>query len=163
MAAPEAIIVTVNSVEETQERAAKLARFLRPGDLLCLSGDLGAGKTTFTRGLVRALESPAPVSSPTFTLIHEYLGGRLPVYHVDAYRLSGAAEVEGIGLEEYLMRGDGITVIEWPERITSALPEGRLEIRLEETEDEARRITMTGHGDRWREALSVIAENLTAC
>jgi tRNA threonylcarbamoyladenosine biosynthesis protein TsaE len=144
-----AFTVTVRSVEETGALAAVLAAELHPGDILCLSGDLGAGKTTFTRALVDALGSPAPVSSPTFTLIHEYAGGRLPVVHMDAYRLTGAVDTESIGLEEYLARQDSVLVIEWWERIADALPPERLEVLLEETGDEERRITCTGRGERW--------------
>lgn len=142
--------VVTATAEETEAAAARLAALLRAGDLLCLSGDLGAGKTTFTRGLARGLGSPALVSSPTFTLIHEYGGGRLPVYHVDAYRLTGGADAVFTGLEEYLERGDGVLVVEWWERVVNILPAERLEIELTETEDEGRRIVFTPQGTRWQ-------------
>lgn len=145
--------IQVANEDETRQFAERLAGFLRPGDALCLTGDLGAGKTTFTRYLTAALGSPSPVSSPTFTLIHEYDGGRLPIYHADAYRLRGPEDAEGTGLEEYLMRGDGVLVVEWPERIAGILPPERLEIGLIEANDgepgEARRVTLTPHGSRW--------------
>jgi tRNA threonylcarbamoyladenosine biosynthesis protein TsaE len=143
--------VATETAEETEATAARLAALLRAGDLLCLSGDLGAGKTTFTRGLARGLGSPALVSSPTFTLIHEYGGGRLPVYHADAYRLTGGADAVFTGLEEYLDRGDGVLVVEWWERIADILPAERLEIELTETGDEGRQITFTPQGNRWQE------------
>lgn len=138
------------SLGETEELAARLAAHLHPGDVLCLWGDLGVGKTTFTRALVAALDSPALVSSPTFTLIHEYAGGRITVYHADAYRLQGVDELAEVGLEEYLSRGDGLTVIEWPERIKAALPPERLDLSLETGDGEEERIvTFTPHGLRW--------------
>jgi tRNA threonylcarbamoyl adenosine modification protein YjeE len=149
----------------TNRAALALAPLLRPGDCVLLHGDLGAGKTTFTRSLVRALESPAPVSSPTFTLIHEYPGGRLPVVHVDAYRLTGPADAESIGLTEYWNIGDSVVVIEWPERIAEALPPDRLELTLEEIGD-ARRLTIATVGDVWRErrdALIAALKEIESC
>jgi tRNA threonylcarbamoyladenosine biosynthesis protein TsaE len=135
----------------TEELAKHLASVLKPGDVLCLRGDLGAGKTTFTRALVAALGSPVPVSSPTFTLLHEYGGGRLPVYHADAYRLRSSGEAEDIGLWDYLERGDGVMILEWPERIEEALPADHLEISLEPgTEEEERLVTLTPYGPRWQ-------------
>jgi len=142
--------VETDSPEETQAIAARLATLLRPGDILCLRGDLGAGKTTFTRGLVAALGAPAAlVTSPTFTLLHEYHGGRLPVLHADAYRLTEAVDLDSIGLGEEMARGEAVVVLEWPERVESALPDERLDIALEETGEEGRRITLTGRGARW--------------
>jgi tRNA threonylcarbamoyladenosine biosynthesis protein TsaE len=134
--------------EETEAVAERLAAVLIAGDVLTLSGDLGAGKTTFTRGLARGLGSRARVSSPTFTLIHEYAGGRLPVYHVDAYRLRGAEDALSAGLEDYLDRGDGVVVIEWPENVARLLPPDRLSVTLTE-EGDVRRIAFAPHGDRW--------------
>jgi tRNA threonylcarbamoyladenosine biosynthesis protein TsaE len=137
------------SAEETEAVAGRLAAMLRSGDVVSLSGELGAGKTTFTRGLVRGLGSAASVSSPTFTLIHEYAGGRLPVYHVDAYRLSGAMDAHGTGLTDYLARGDGVVIVEWPENIPALLPEGRLDLTLSEEGEEARHIVFAPRGPRW--------------
>lgn len=142
--------LATETAEETEATGARLAALLQPGDLLCLSGDLGAGKTTFTRGLARGLDSSALVSSPTFTLIHEYGGGRLPVYHVDAYRLTGGRDAVFTGLEEYLERGDGVLVVEWWERIADILPAERLEIELTETDDEGRQIRFNPQGVRWQ-------------
>lgn len=144
--------ITTNtcSAEDTQAVAARLASLLRPGDVITLAGDLGAGKTTFTRGLVAALGVPAQaVTSPTFTLLHEYRGGRLPVYHADAYRLTQAGDAEEIGLLEAINDGQGVAVIEWAERIISALPAARLEITLDDIGDDSREITLTGRGERW--------------
>ncbi|MBC8136853.1 MAG: tRNA (adenosine(37)-N6)-threonylcarbamoyltransferase complex ATPase subunit type 1 TsaE [Fibrella sp.] len=140
-----------SSADETQAVAARLADLLRPGDVLTLSGDLGAGKTTFTRGLVAALGVPAQaVTSPTFTLLHEYRGGRFPVYHADAYRLTQASDADEIGLMEVINAGEGVAVVEWAERIIAALPAERLEITLEDTRgDDSREILFTGRGERW--------------
>lgn len=148
--------ITVANEAGTGAVAVRVASLLMPGDVLCLSGDLGAGKTTFTRALVAALDSPALVSSPTFTLIHEYPGGRLPVYHVDAYRLRGSEDAVTIGLEEYFSRADGVTVIEWSERIAELLPSEHLTITLTE-EGEGRVIQLTPHGQRWESALQNFA------
>ena len=125
---------------------------LRAGDVLCLRGDLGTGKTTFTRALVHALGSRAPVSSPTFTLIHEYAGGRLLVRHADAYRLRGSSDLDDIGLLEYMERGDSVTIIEWPERIEDALPAERLDITFTPgAGDEERTLLLAPQGARWQE------------
>lgn len=122
--------------------AQQLAISLKAGDVVCLRGDLGAGKTTFTRALVAALGSVAPVSSPTFTLVHEYTDGRLCVAHMDCYRLESSAEWEQAGLAEYLSSGEWVSVIEWPERIEAVLPQQRIEVTLHETGPEARTITL---------------------
>ena len=106
---------------EVHALTANLAPSLEAGDVLLLSGDLGAGKTTFVRGLAEGLGiDPGDVSSPTFTLVHEYRGGRLTLYHVDLYRL-GSAATDDLGLEEIGAR-DGVLAIEWPDRLTHALP-----------------------------------------
>jgi tRNA threonylcarbamoyladenosine biosynthesis protein TsaE len=143
------VVQTVRA-EETEAVAERLAAALRPGDVIALSGDLGAGKTTFTRGLARGLGSRAPVSSPTFTLIHEYAGGRLPVYHVDAYRLRSAEDALSAGLADYLNRADGVIVIEWPENVVGLLPAERLDVMLME-EGDARRILFAPRGARWQD------------
>ncbi len=120
-----------------------LSARLGAGDVLCLCGDLGAGKTTFTRFLVKALGSPAPVSSPTFTLVHEYLGGRVPIAHIDCYRLGSEDEFLDAGLGEYLDSGVWLTLVEWPERIESLLPENKITVQLTETGPESREITIS--------------------
>ena len=109
------------SEEETQDVARELAATLKAGDVVLLSGNLGAGKTAFVRGLAAGLGiDPGEVSSPTFTLVHEYGGGRLKLFHVDLYRLDRAA-TEDIGLEEMGV-ADGVLAIEWPDRLTHSLP-----------------------------------------
>jgi tRNA threonylcarbamoyladenosine biosynthesis protein TsaE len=129
-----------HSDEETHAVAHHLAVQLVPGDVVLLSGDLGAGKTTFVRGLAAGLGIDADqVTSPTFTLVHEYRGGRLTLYHADLYRLDKAATAD-LGLEE-LGVSDGVLAIEWPERLMHALP-GALHVHIEYVDETTRRITL---------------------
>jgi tRNA threonylcarbamoyladenosine biosynthesis protein TsaE len=118
--------------------AREWSRTLQPNDVVGLSGDLGAGKTHFVKGLLEGLESKGEATSPTFTLLHEYGGGRLPVYHFDFYRLQSPMEVEEIGFDDYLHEG-GVTVIEWADRFPEILPKRARWLRLE-TKDEGSRI-----------------------
>lgn len=129
---------TTHSEDETIAVARELASSLRAGDVVLLSGTLGAGKTAFVRGLAEGLGiNPDEVSSPTFTIVHEYRGGRLSLYHADLYRLERAA-TEDIGLEEMGVQ-DGVLAIEWPDRLTHELP-GAREIRIELVDENTRRI-----------------------
>lgn len=131
---------TTRSEQETAAIAKGLAEELRAGDVLLLSGNLGAGKTAFVRGLAEGLGiPPRDVSSPTFTLVHEYRGGRFTLYHVDLYRLDRAA-TDDLGLDELGVR-DGVLAIEWPDRLTHSL-EGARTIRLEIVDDATRRISI---------------------
>ena len=124
---------------ETQALARDFASTLEPGDVVLLAGDLGAGKTTFVRGLAEGLGiDPREVSSPTFTLLHEYRGGRLTLYHADLYRLDTTAS-DDLGLDETGVR-DGVLAIEWPDRLSHALKGARV-VRLEVVNDISRRIT----------------------
>ena len=128
------------SEAETEAAGMRLAESLRAGDVVLLYGDLGAGKTAFTRGVAQGLGiDPAEVSSPTFTLVQEY-HGRLPLYHVDLYRLE-EREVDDLGLDE-LVLGDGVVVIEWAERWRGR-PDDVIEVRLEHLDDERRRLTLS--------------------
>src|SRR5687768_3447724 len=129
---------TTHSEEETAAVARALAGTLKAADVLLLSGNLGAGKTAFVRGLAEGLGiNPEDVSSPTFTLVHEYRGGRLTLYHVDLYRLDRAAS-DDLGLDE-LGVGTGVLTIEWPDRLTHALEGARL-VQIEIVDDTTRRI-----------------------
>ena len=129
-----------HSEEATQNVARELAATLHAGGVLLLSGDLGAGKTTFVRGLAEGLGAdPNDVSSPTFTLVHEYRGGRLMLYHADLYRLEKTA-TDDLGLEELGVQ-DGVLAIEWPDRLTHSLP-GALPVTIEVVDEDARRITV---------------------
>ena len=130
-----------SSEAETEHVGATLAATLKPGDVILLSGDLGAGKTAFVRGLARGLEIDASeVSSPTFTLVHEYSGGRLPLYHADLYRLERAA-VEDLGIEEIGAR-DGVIAIEWPDRLSHSLP-GAIAVAIEIVGEDERKIVLS--------------------
>ena len=134
------MIRLTHSEDETQAVARALAARLAAGDVVLLSGQLGAGKTAFVRGLAAGLGiDPDEVCSPTFTLVHEYRGGRLTLYHADLYRLEKAATGD-LGLEEMGAR-DGVLAIEWPDRLTHALP-GAIPVQIEITGDTTRRILL---------------------
>lgn len=134
------MVHTTRSEQETAAVAKALAGDLRAGDILLLAGNLGAGKTAFVRGLAEGLAiDPREVSSPTFTLVHEYRGGRLALYHVDLYRLDRAA-TDDLGLDE-LGVDNGVLAIEWPDRLTHAL-EGARPVRIEIVDDTTRRISI---------------------
>ena len=134
-----------HSPAETRAFGARLARLLLPGDVLVLEGDLGAGKSEFTRGIARGLGIEGPVASPSFTILNVYDEGRIPLYHFDWYRLSGEDELYDMGLDEYL-GGDGIAVVEWPSRCPEAVPEDHLLIRIIPVDETSREITMTPKG-----------------
>ena len=134
------------SVEQTEAVAATLAASFVGGECLALTGDLGAGKTQFVRGLVRGLGgNPRSVSSPTFVLLNVYDTGRLTVYHLDAYRAGGADDFDAIGFPELLEQG-GVVVVEWPSRVESLLPADRIDVRIEATDEQTRRIEVGGGG-----------------
>ncbi len=143
------------NADETRTLAAHLGALLSAGDTLCLIGDLGAGKTTFTQGLALGLGLPAeePVNSPTFTLVAEHPGGRVPLVHLDVYRLSGSSDLYDLAFDDYLS-GDSIVVIEWADKITDALPSERLEITLTPDTPDTRKIVMTAVGVRAEEVLA---------
>ena len=109
-----------NSPAETEALGQRLAERLQPGDVIAYTGDLGAGKTAFTRGLARGLGITERITSPTFTIVNEYQGGRLPLFHFDMYRLGSSEELFDIGWEEYLARG-GVCAVEWSENVADAL------------------------------------------
>lgn len=135
-----------HSEDDTRRLAAELAATLEPGTVLLLSGDLGAGKTAFVRGLAQGLGiDPGEVTSPTFTLVHEYRGGRLPLVHVDLYRLD-TAQLDEIGLDDHLAL-TGIVAIEWPERLTRPIP-GATRIRIDDAGGDDRTITTEVLGPR---------------
>jgi tRNA threonylcarbamoyladenosine biosynthesis protein TsaE len=109
-------MITSNSPDETFRLGEKWGREAKPGSVIGLTGDLGAGKTQLVKGIARGLGIDSRILSPTFTLIHEYREGRLPLYHIDLYRLDDAQQVFAAGLEEYFLQNDGVTVVEWAER-----------------------------------------------
>ena len=131
-----------NSPEETEALGAALGRALRPGTVVAYRGDLGAGKTAFTRGLAKGLGCREPVTSPTYTIVNEYLSGRMPLFHFDMYRLRSAADLFDIGWEDYLDRG-GVCAVEWSENVAEAM-EGAVTVAIEKTGEDSRRITIEG-------------------
>jgi tRNA threonylcarbamoyladenosine biosynthesis protein TsaE len=141
-----------NTPEQTSEFAQRLAGFLRPGDVIALEGDLGAGKTTFTQGLARGLDIHRNVNSPTFTIIKEY-HGRLPLYHMDVYRVENS--FEDLGFDEYF-EGDGITVVEWAHLIEEQLPDERLTIYLYREDQDHRKIVAVPIGNRYEQLCKEI-------
>ncbi|MGZ4032440.1 MAG: tRNA (adenosine(37)-N6)-threonylcarbamoyltransferase complex ATPase subunit type 1 TsaE [Tumebacillaceae bacterium] len=146
-----------SNVEETQALAEKLGTLVQPGDVFCLSGDLGAGKTTFTQGLARGLGVTEPVSSPTFTIIKEYDEGRLPLYHMDIYRLGEAAVRENLGYDEYFF-GDGVSVVEWAEWLEELLPEDRVLLTIRIAPEQGRLLQFEATGPRSQARLKELDE-----
>ena len=131
-----------NSPSETEAIGAALGKILTAGTVIAYRGDLGAGKTAFTRGLARGLGCSEIVTSPTYTIVNEYLGGRLPLFHFDMYRLSSSDDLWDIGWEDYLDRG-GICAVEWSENVDDAM-EDALYITIEKLGEDTRRITIEG-------------------
>lgn len=137
---------TSNSPEETLSIGEMIAKNLDPGDILCLNGDLGAGKTHLVKGISRGLGiSEHLVNSPTFTLIHEYKG-TIPVYHFDLYRVKDASELRDIGVDDYLY-GDGVCIVEWPEVLENDLPENAVHVTIEKIDLSTRKLTIRTSGD----------------
>ena len=131
-----------NSPEETEKIGEALGKSLQAGTVLAYRGDLGAGKTAFTRGLARGLGYNDPVTSPTYTIVNEYLGGRIPLFHFDMYRLTSADDLFDIGWDDYLDRG-GICAVEWSENVAEAM-EDPITVTIEKLGAESRRITIQG-------------------
>ncbi|MGM9661257.1 MAG: tRNA (adenosine(37)-N6)-threonylcarbamoyltransferase complex ATPase subunit type 1 TsaE [Faecousia sp.] len=131
-----------NSPEETEKLGIALAKKLTPGTVIAYRGDLGAGKTAFTRGLARGLGCTELVTSPTYTIVNEYLGGRLPLFHFDMYRLRSSDDLWDIGWEDYLERG-GVCAVEWSENVADAM-EDPISVTIEKLGEDTRRITIEG-------------------
>lgn len=133
------------SPAETRALGRSLAQQLRPGDVLLLWGDLGAGKSELTRGIAEGLGVTSPVTSPSFTILNVYDEGRMPLYHFDWYRLNSVEELYEMGMDEYL-GGDGVAVVEWPSQCPEAIPETHLAIRLTPAGEDTREVTLTPMG-----------------
>ena len=131
-----------HSPAETEAVGAALGKILQPGVILAYRGDLGAGKTAFTRGLAQGLDCREIVTSPTYTIVNEYLTGRLPLFHFDMYRLASSDDLWDIGWEDYLERG-GVCAVEWSENVEDAM-EDAIYVTIEKLSDEMRRITLEG-------------------
>ena len=147
--------VTTYSEQETIELAQNIESEKFPNMVICLIGDLGTGKTVFTKGFAQAMEINEEITSPTFNIIKEYTSGDMPLYHMDVYRLDG--KVEDLGIDEYYTKR-GITIIEWADMISDYLPEKRLEIKIKSSaEDEDKRIiTITPYGRKYEELCEAI-------
>jgi len=146
-----------HSPRETIALGRRIGRAARPGDVVALAGELGSGKTRLAKGMAEGLgaASARDVTSPTFVLCREYTGGRIPFYHLDAYRLKGAAELEAIGSDE-MLAGDGLSTLEWADRAAGALPPDHLQVRLDVTGPATRRVTFTPHGPQSARLLAAI-------
>ena len=144
------LLVVTKTRKETQDLAYKLGQIVEANTLITLSGDLGAGKTTFTQGLARGLGIEKKVTSPTFTIMKEYKG-RLPLYHIDAYRLENITQ--DLGFDEYI-ESDGVCVIEWANFIEYVLPDELLNIEFTINDDDSRTLKMQGYGDRYEEVIA---------
>jgi tRNA threonylcarbamoyladenosine biosynthesis protein TsaE len=153
--------IITSSPEQTHRIGEILGSLLGPGDLLCLYGDLGAGKTNFAFGIARGLAVREQyITSPTFTFVNEY-AGRVPLYHIDLYRLKDPSELEGIGFEEYIS-SDGVTVIEWAERAEDELPEERLSVYLSYVDEHSREIGFLAEGERYEKLLDKLKKETDA-
>ncbi len=152
---PNVIDLISNSVAQTRRFGYRLGLLLQPGDIVCLEGALGTGKTCFVQGIGQALGVQSPITSPTFTLVGEYRETcqAMPLFHIDIYRLENVAEAEGLGLWDYLY-DDGVCVIEWADRIREHLPQEVLWVKLRHYLDENRRgLLLEGHGERYEALL----------
>ena len=144
--------ITTHDEMETMEIAQNLESEKFPNMIICLDGELGSGKTVFTKGFAQALGIEEIITSPTYTIIKEYPNGELPLYHMDVYRLDGNSE--GIGIEEYFTNG-GVVIIEWAETIKDILPKERLDIKFKIVDEEKRVLVFTPHGKKYEELLEV--------
>jgi len=154
-----------HSAEQTQRLGMRLGGLLQAGDILCLSGDMGAGKTVFAAGIGKGWGTKLALTSPTFNLVHEHSRERdaLRLYHLDCYRLRGIADAESIGLTDILdslTRGRGAVILEWPENIEAMLPEQRLWIELRALEPTRRNFTFEARGKRYEELVARFREQI---
>ena len=131
-----------NTVDQTEAVGCALGKVLQPGTVIAYRGDLGAGKTAFTRGLAAGLGATDRITSPTYTIVNEYLTGRLPLFHFDMYRLTSADDLFDIGWDDYLERG-GVCAVEWSENVEEAM-ENAIVVSIEKTDADSRKITVTG-------------------
>jgi tRNA threonylcarbamoyladenosine biosynthesis protein TsaE len=152
------MVFQTSNTSETIRMGKRLGRLLQPGDVVALVGDLGTGKTQFIKGLAEGVGvgKATYVSSPSFTLINEY-PGRIPFYHIDLFRLESEKEAEGIGLEEYV-RGNGITAIEWADKISSLLPEELLWVQIYYTGKNTRSIEIISKGKRYEQLMRKVSD-----
>ena len=155
------ITITTRSAAETTDLAVRVGALLRAGDVVVLDGELGTGKTVFAKGIARALGVTEPVVSPTFTVVREY-AGRVPLVHVDVYRLDHLQELHDLGFDD-LLGDDAVTVVEWGDRVSAVLPADRLEVSLAavDEDDDARVVRLSCRGTAWvarREAIGRVVD-----
>ncbi len=145
--------ITTHNEEETIELAANIESEKFPNMVICLNGDLGSGKTVFTKGFATSMGITETITSPTFTIIKEYLYGELPLYHMDVYRLDGATE--GVGIEDYYKKG-GVVIIEWADTIEDILPKERLDIKFISSDENKRVLVIEPHGKQYEDICEAI-------
>lgn len=144
--------IKLNSLQETEEFGIRLGKLLKSGDILCLNGDLGAGKTTMTKSIGIGLDVEEYITSPTFALINQYRG-RIPVYHFDVYRLENADELYDLGFDEYFF-GNGVCIIEWAEKINKMIPKEKIVINIQKGNNENERILhIDGYGKSYEDII----------
>lgn len=143
-----------HSPEETQRFGAELGQLAAPGDVILLVGNLGAGKTCLTQGIAWGLDIDGYARSPSFVVVNEYKG-RLPMYHIDLYRLDNIAEIADLGLDDYFY-GKGLCVVEWADKALELLPSQNLLIKIDYVSDNERSLDLTGHGPRYKEMMADI-------
>ncbi len=146
--------IHISNQNELEQIAEKLGKLVASGDIICMSGDLGAGKTTFTQSLAKGLDVKDYVTSPTFTLINEY-SGRLPLYHFDVYRINNIMEMEDLGYEEYFY-SHGVSLIEWADLIEEVLPDNHLWIEIKVTGENSREICFASTNDHYDKMIKEI-------
>jgi len=145
--------ITTHNEFETIELAQNFEAEKFPNMIICLNGELGSGKTVFTKGIANGLGISESITSPTYTIIKEYLDGEMPLYHMDVYRLDG--NTDGVGIEEYFNK-DGIVIIEWANTIKEVLPEERLEISFKVVDENKRVLLITAHGKKYEELIEAV-------
>ncbi|CDZ75275.1 tRNA A37 threonylcarbamoyladenosine biosynthesis protein TsaE [ [Peptoniphilus sp. ING2-D1G] len=148
--------MVLNNTKETAELGLKLGAFLKAGDVVCLNGDLGSGKTTLTKSIGKGMGVEDYITSPTFTIINEYYS-KLNLYHFDTYRLENIEDMEYLGFDEYFY-GNGVCVIEWADKIKEFLPEDYLELNIERIDENKRKIIFKAVGKRSEELLDNLTE-----
>ena len=144
---------TSHSEEETLELAQNFESEKFPNMVICLNGELGSGKTLFVKGIAQALGIDESITSPTFTIVKEYLNGEMPLYHFDVYRLDG--NTDGIGIEEYFSK-NGIVIIEWADTIKDVLPQERLDIKIKIVDENKRILVITPYGEKYEELCEAV-------
>jgi len=145
--------ITTRNETETVEIAQNLESEKFPNMVICLYGDLGSGKTVFSKGFAQALGIDEPVTSPTFSIIKEYTSGEMPLYHMDVYRLDG--NVDGVGIEDYFKK-NGVVIIEWADTIKDYLPEERLDIKFKVIDEDSRMLVFVPHGREYEDICEAI-------